>query len=43
MFLNKVEICSVNTSDLPLLTEAEKNHLFEKIEEGDKEAREKYI
>ena len=43
MFLNKVEICGVNTSDLPLLTEDEKNHLFEKIEEGDKEAREKYI
>ena len=43
MFLNKVEICGINTSDLPLLTEDEKNHLFEKIEEGDKEAREKYI
>lgn len=43
MFLNKVEICGVNTSDLPLLTEDEKNLLFERIEEGDMEAREKYI
>lgn len=43
MFLNKVEICGVNTSDLPLLTEEEKNILFEKIEQGDTEAREKYI
>ena len=25
MFLNKVEICGVNTSDLPLLSEEEKN------------------
>ena len=43
MFLNKVEICGVNTSDLPLLTEEEKNNLFERIEQGDTEAREKYI
>lgn len=43
MFLNKVEICGVNTSDLPLLTEEEKNLLFEKIEQGDTEAREQYI
>ena len=43
MFLNKVEICGVNTSDLPLLSEEEKNDLFEKIEQGDALAREKYI
>lgn len=43
MFLNKVEICGVNTSDLPLLSEEEKNDLFEKIEQGDVLAREKYI
>lgn len=43
MFLNKVEICGVNTSELPLLTEDEKNRLFEQIEQGDVEAREKYI
>lgn len=43
MALNKVEICGVNTSKLPLLTQDEKEQLFEKIEQGDKEARELYI
>lgn len=43
MFLNKVEICGVNTSELPLLSEEEKNNLFEKIEQGDAYAREQYI
>lgn len=43
MFLNKVEICGVNTSELPLLSEEEKNNLFEKIEQGDSNAREQYI
>ena len=33
MFLNKVEICGVNTSELPLLSEEEKNSLFERIEQ----------
>ena len=39
----KVEICGVNTAKLPLLNAREKEELFEKIAEGDKEAREKYI
>jgi len=39
----KVEICGVNTSKLPVLTNKEKEELFEKIENGDKEAREKFI
>ena len=43
MALNKVEICGVNTSKLPLLTAEEKEKLFEKIEQGDREARELYI
>lgn len=43
MALNKVEICGVNTSKLPLLTQEEKDQLFERIEKGDKEARELYI
>ena len=43
MILNKVEICGVNTSRLPLLTAEEKNTLFERIKKGDKEARELYI
>ena len=40
---NKVEICGVNTSKLPVLTDAEKAELFEKIKNGDTEARQKFI
>ena len=43
MALNKVEICGVNTSKLPLLTNEEKEELFARILKGDKEAREQYI
>lgn len=43
MALYKVEICGVNTSKLPLLTGTEKTELFDKIRQGDKEARELYI
>lgn len=39
----KVEICGVNTSKLPLLTNDEKEVLFKRILEGDKKAREDYI
>ena len=39
----KVEICGVNTSKLPLLTNDEKKLLFERIKKGDQEAREIYI
>ena len=39
----KVEICGVNTSKLPLLTEEEKKTLFERIQKGDTDAREKFI
>ena len=39
----KVEICGVNTAKLPLLKNEEKEALFQKILQGDKEAREKYI
>ena len=43
MALNKVEICGVNTSKLPVLTAEEKDFLFEQIKAGDEEARELYI
>ena len=43
MALNKVEICGVNTSKLPVLTNEEKDILFERIKKGDTEARELYI
>ena len=41
--LNKVELCGVNTSKLPLLSKEEKNELFLKIKKGDMEARNKFI
>lgn len=41
--MNKVEICGVNTSKLPVLTKEEKDRLFERIKNGDKIAREEFI
>lgn len=41
--MNKVEICGVNTSKLPVLTAKEKQVLFEKIKQGDMRAREEFI
>ena len=43
MALNKVEICGVDTSKLPILKEDEKKELFEQIKAGNQEAKEKYI
>ncbi|MCD7819432.1 MAG: RNA polymerase sporulation sigma factor SigG [Lachnospiraceae bacterium] len=43
MTFTKVEICGVNTSKLPILTGEEKEFLFERIQEGDENARELYI
>ncbi len=43
MALYKVEICGVNTAKLPILTDKEKEELFERIKKGDKVARELYI
>ncbi|MBR3833911.1 MAG: RNA polymerase sporulation sigma factor SigG [Lachnospiraceae bacterium] len=40
---NKVVICGVNTSKLPLLTEKEKEALFARMDEGDESAREEFI
>lgn len=41
--INKVEICGVNTSKLPLLSREEKEELLVKIKNGDEIAREKFI
>ena len=41
--INRVEIANVNTSKLQLLTSSETKELFNKVKEGDKEAREKLI
>lgn len=43
MALSKVEICGVNTSNLPLLKESEKEALFVRIKAGDEKAKEEYI
>ena len=41
--INKVEICGVNTANLPILTNKEKDDLFIKIKQGDEEARNVFI
>ncbi len=41
--INKVEICGVNTTKLPILSNEEKKELLVKIKNGDREAREKFI
>ena len=43
ILINKVEICGVNTSKLPVLSNEEKQELLVKIKNGDLEAREKFI
>ena len=43
MIINKVEICGVNTSKLPVLTNEEKKELFKRMHNGDMKAREEFI
>lgn len=43
MLINKVELCGVNTAKLPVLSAEEKKKLFEKILQGDSDAREQFI
>ncbi|MEZ4357276.1 MAG: RNA polymerase sporulation sigma factor SigG [Eubacteriales bacterium] len=43
MLINKVEICGVDTSKLPVLKEEKMRELFVKIKQGDKAAREEFI
>ena len=43
MIINKVEICGVNTSKLPVLKEKEKRELLLKMRNGDTQARETFI
>lgn len=43
MYMNRVEICGVNTSKLPIISEKEKIELIKKAQQGDKEARDKMI
>ena len=41
--INKVEICGVNTSKLPVLTNKEKDELLKRIKQGDETARTEFI
>ena len=41
--LQKVEICGVDTSGLPLLTAEESENLMRRLKEGDERARERFI
>ena len=41
--MNKVEICGVNTSRLPLLSSSKMDELFKRIKQGDMGAREEFI
>lgn len=43
MAVNKVEICGVNTSQLPVLSNKEKLELFHRIKQGDTGARDKFV
>jgi RNA polymerase sporulation-specific sigma factor len=43
MLINKVEICGVNTSKLPVLSNEQKKVLFERMHNGDTSAREEFI
>lgn len=43
MMINKVEICGVNTSKLPVLKESEMKQLLLQMQDGDEEARAKFI
>jgi RNA polymerase sporulation-specific sigma factor len=43
MYYNKVEICGVNTAELPVLSDARKKELLERAKEGDREARSELI
>ncbi len=43
MYYNKVEICGVNTSKLPVLKEKEKIELLRRVREGDRQARQEMI
>lgn len=43
MIVNKVEICGVNTSKLPVLRNSVMRELFKKMQQGDPAAREKLI
>lgn len=43
MYINKVEICGVNTSKLPVLSNKKMKELFERMQNGETEVREQLV
>ena len=43
MAINKVEICGVDTSKLPMMNAKQSTELLQRIKAGDIEAREEFI
>ncbi len=43
MHINKVEICGVNTSKLPVFNDSQMKQMINKIKEGDEKTREEFI
>ena len=43
MYYSKVEICGINTSDLKVLSDSEKNDLIKRTKDGDPYARQELI
>ena len=43
IYHNKVELCGINTAQLPVLTEREKAQLLRRVKQGDRQARQEMI
>lgn len=43
MYMNKVEICGINTSELPVMKDVEMQEMIDRIRSGDDELRERFI
>ncbi len=43
MYMNKVEICGINTSELPVMKDVEMQDMIDRIRSGDNELRERFI
>ena len=43
MVQGKVEICGVNTSKLPVVKSTQQDQFFERIKQGDEQARQEYL
>ena len=43
MYMNKVEICGINTSELPVMKDVEMQDMIDRIRSGDDALRERFI